>query len=355
MSGPGHRAWIEVDLSAVVENARTVARSTGARLLPVVKANAYGVGAVAVSGALETVDPWGFAVATVEEGAELRRAGLGRPLLVLTPARTDEFDALGAHGLRPVLDDPDMVRAWGARGPFHLEVDTGMARSGIRWDRVAAVRAALDTPQLEGVFAQFHSADVVGNATDVQLERFQAVLSQLPRRPALRHVANSAAALRDRKYAFDLVRPGIFLLGGAPGEGLPAGRPVVSLRARVVSVRRLAAGEPVSYGARWTAPRETTIATLGIGYADGPRRRLGLGSGAHVLLNGRRCPIAGVVTMDFMMVDAGDVPVRVGDVATLLGEAGGERVTLAQFAEWSGEVQHAVLTSFGTRPPRIYT
>jgi alanine racemase len=356
MSGPDHRAWIEVDLSAVVENARTVARTTGARLLPVVKANAYGVGAVAVSGALETADPWGYALATVDEATELRRAGIGRPLLVLTPARADEFVALTTHGLRPVLDDPDVIRAWGARGPFHLEVDTGMGRSGIRWDRVAAVREVLDTPHLEGVFTQFHSADVAGDdTTDAQLERFRAALRELPRKPALRHVANSAAAMRDRKYALDLVRPGIFLLGGEPGAGLAAGRPVVSMRARVVSVRRVAGGDTVSYGARWAAPRETTIATLAIGYPDGPRRRLGLDAGAYVLLNGRRCPIAGVVTMDFTMVDAGDAQVRVGDVATLLGEADGDRITLAQLVGWSGDVQHAVLTSLGARPPRIYT
>ena len=355
MSGPDHRAWIEVDLSAVVENARTVVRTTGARLLPVVKANAYGVGAVAVSGALETVDPWGYAVATVDEGAELRRAGIGRPILVLTPARATEFDALRSHGLRPVLDDPVAIGSWGARGPFHVEVDTGMGRSGIRWDRVAAARTALDTPHLEGVFTQFHSADGPESATEDQLERFHAALRALPRKPALRHAANSAAALRDRRYAFELVRPGIFLLGGVPGAGLAAGRPVVSLRARVVSVRRLAPGDTVSYGARWTAPRETTIATVAIGYADGPRRQLGLGAGAYVLLNGRRCAIAGVVTMDFTMVDAGDGPVQVGDVATLLGEAGSDRITLAQFVEWSGELQHAVLTSLGTRPLRIYT
>jgi alanine racemase len=355
MSGPDHRAWIEVDLSAVVENARTVARTTGARLLPVVKANAYGVGAVAVSGALETVDPWGYAVATADEGAELRRAGIARPILVLTPAGAADFDALGDHRLRPVLDDPDAIRAWGDRGPFHLEVDTGMGRSGIRWDRIDAARGALDTPQLEGVFAQFHSADQDPGATDVQLERFRRAVSQLPRRPALCHAANSAAALRGRRYAFDLVRPGIFLLGGTPADGIAPGRPVVSVRARVVSVRRLNAGDCVSYGATWRAARDTTVATLAIGYADGPRRRLGLGAGAYVLLNGTRCPVAGVVTMDFTMVDAGDVPVRAGDVATLLGESGGERITLAQFVEWSGELQHAVLTSLGVRPPRIYT
>jgi alanine racemase len=230
-----------------------------------------------------------------------------------------------------------------------------MGRSGIRWDRIDAARGALDTPQLEGVFAQFHSADQDPGATDVQLERFRRAVSQLPRRPALCHAANSAAALRGRRYAFDLVRPGIFLLGGTPADGIALGRPVVSVRARVVSVRRLNAGDCVSYGATWRAARDTTIATLAIGYADGPRRRLGLGAGAYVLLNGTRCPVAGVVTMDFTMVDAGDVPVRAGDVATLLGESGGERITLAQFVEWSGELQHAVLTSLGVRPPRIYT
>ncbi len=361
MSEPDHRAWIEVDLSAVVENARTVARAAGTRLLPVVKANAYGVGAVAVSGALETVDPWGYAVATIPEGADLRRAGIGRPVLVLTPARPAEFAALAEHDLRPVFDDPATIRAWGGRGAFHLEIDTGMGRTGIRWDEIAAARPMLDWPQLEGAFTQFHSADVRNNSVEVQLERFRAAVSGLPRRPALQHVANSAAALRDRRFALDLVRPGIFLLGGAPGDGLPEARPVVSVRARVVSVRRVRRGDTVSYGAAWIAPRDTTIATLAIGYADGPRRRLGAGGGAYVLLNGARCPVAGVVTMDFTMVDVGDGLARVGDVATLLGgagdtrDAGAEPITLARFAEWSGDLQHAVLTSLGPRPPRIYT
>jgi len=355
MSGPDHRAWIEVDVATVLENARTVAHRTGARLLPVVKANAYGLGAVGVSGALEAVAPWGYAVATIEEAAELRAAGIARPLVVLTPALPDDLAALQRLELRPVLDTPTMVRTWGSRGPFHLEIDTGMGRSGVRWDAIDELRDALGASPLEGAFTQCHSADVADDTAGAQLVRFLEAVARLPRRPALLHIANSAAALRDRRFALDLVRPGIFLYGGRPGGGLPEGRSVVRLRARVVSVRRLQRGESVSYGARWTAPRDTTIATLGVGYADGPRRQLGLGSGAYVLLNGARCPIAGVVTMDFTMVDAGETPVRVGDVATLLGEDGGERITLEQFAAWSGDLQHAVLASLGSRPPRIFT
>ncbi len=355
MSGPDHRAWIEVSVAAVLENARTVARRTGARLLPVVKANAYGLGAVGVSGALEAVAPWGYAVATIEEAAELRAAGIARPLVVLTPARPDDLATLQRLDLRPVLDTPAMVRTWGSRGPFHLEIDTGMGRSGVRWDAVDELRDALGASPLEGAFTQCHSADVANDTAGGQLARFQEAVARLPRRPALLHIANSAAALRDRRFALDLVRPGIFLYGGRPGAGLPEGQSVVRLRARVVSVRRLRRGDSVSYGARWTAPRDTTIATLAMGYADGPRRQLGLGAGAYVLLNGVRCPIAGVVTMDFTMVDVGETPVQVGDVATLLGEDGGERITLEQFAAWSGDLQHAVLTSLGSRPPRIFT
>src|SRR5207245_7205371 len=138
-SGPKSRAWVEVDLAAIVDNARTVARSAGTRLLPMVKANGYGVGAVAVSKALEAVDPWGYGVATIEEGAELRAAGIARPVLVFMPARPDLFDAYQAHGLTPALGDRASIHAWIARGAggagggaFHLEIDKGMRRSGVR-------------------------------------------------------------------------------------------------------------------------------------------------------------------------------------------------------------------------------
>ncbi len=346
-----------MNLAAVVENARTVARVAGTRLLPVVKANAYGVGAVPVSKALEAVDPWGYGVATVDEGAELRAAGITRPVVVFMPGHPGLFDELDRFRLTPVLGDAKAITEWTARGerPFHLEIDTGMGRSGVRWDEIDTVRDAANTPHLEGCYTQFHSADRRDGSVEEQLARFERAVARLKRRPALLHVANSAAALTDRRFAFDLVRPGVFLYGGSPGEGFPEPRAVVSVRARVLAVRRVAAGESVSYNALWRATRGTTVATLGIGYADGVRRAVGLSGRGAALLGGRRCPIVGAVTMDLTMVETGDHPVQVGDVATLLGEAkAGGRITLDELATWSGELQRAVLTSFGPRLPRIY-
>ena len=358
------RAWIEVNLAAVVENARTVARVAGTRLLPVVKANAYGVGAVAVSRALEALEPWGYGVATIDEGAELRAAGITRPVLVFMPARPDLFDAYRAHRLTPALGDRASISAWIARGAggaggagggaFHLEIDTGMNRSGVRWDEIEPIADLLDTPYLEGCYTHFHSADRRDGSADAQLERFLAAVGRLARRPPLLHVANSAAAFRGKPFALDAIRPGICLYGASAGEGSPIGKPVIALRARVVSVRRVQRGESVSYNASWTAPHDTTVATLAIGYADGVRRSLGLKAEATVLLNGTRCPVVGLVTMDLTMVEVRDGRAAVGDVATLVGEADGLRNTLDQFASWSGTLQHELLAGLGPRLPRIY-
>ncbi len=356
ISGRHSRAWVEVDLAAVIENARTVARVAGTRLLPMVKANAYGVGAVAVSRALESLDPWGYGVATVEEGAELRAAAITRPIVVFMPGQPALFDQFDQFRLTPVLGDAESIAEWTARGAraFHLEIDTGMGRSGVRWDEIDCLRDALDTPYFEGCYTQFHSADRNDGSSERQTDRFLEAVERLPRRPPLLHVANSVAALRDRRFAFDLVRPGVFLYGGSPGPGLPESRPVVSVRARVVSVRRVAQGESVSYGALWVAPRPTTVATLGIGYADGLRRSIGLGGRAAVSLRGARCPIIGAVTMDLTMIETGDHPVRVGDIATLIGKADGGCITLEEFSDWCGALQREVLTSLGPRLPRIY-
>jgi alanine racemase len=178
-------------------------------------------------------------------------------------------------------------------------------------------------------------------------------VKSLPRRPTLLHVANSAAALRGKQFAFDLVRPGIFLYGGAPAEHLTRPRPVVSVRARVLSVRRIRKGESVSYGASWVAPRDTVVATLGIGYADGVRRGAAASGKAQVLLRGKRCPIVGLVQMDMTLIDTGTLEVQVGDVATIVGEDAKEKISLEEFASWSGEISHELLTGLGSRLPRI--
>jgi len=212
---------------------------------------------------------------------------------------------------------------------------------------------AVDTPALEGCYTHFHSAERRDGSAERQLERFLAAVDRLPRRPAMLHVANSAAALRGKQFAFDLVRPGIFLYGGVAAAGVPAPQPVVSVRARVVSVRRIGAGESVSYDASWVAPRDTVVATLRIGYADGVRREVGVKGKGHVLLRGKRCPIVGVVQMDMTLVETGHLEVQVGDVATFVGEEAKQRITLEEFAGWSGAVPHEFLTGLGARLPRI--
>jgi alanine racemase len=356
MSHDTARAWVDIDLGALVANARTVAAACGARLLPMVKANGYGLGAVAVTRALEAVDPWGFGVATAEEGAALRSAGCTRPILVATPLVPAAVDALLAADLRPAIGDPEALQAWRARSdrPFHLELDTGMARAGLRWDDGAALAAVAglleDAPGWEGVFTHFHSAETDPGSVTAQWERFQGVIAALPRRPAMVHAANSAAALRGPALAGDLARPGIFLYGGEAGG--PAPRPVAALRARVVAVRRVRAGDTVSYGAAWRAPGPTTIATAAVGYADGLLRAAEVAGRPDRLveLGGRAVPVAGRVTMDMTMVAAGDDPVAVGDVVTVFGGV----VSLDTQARSSGTIAYELLTSLGARLPRRY-
>ncbi len=353
------RAWVDIDLRALVANARTIADVSHARLLPMVKANGYGLGAVAVAGALESLDPWGYGVATVGEATALRAGGIERPLLVVSPLTDETLEATSEHQLRPVIGDPAMLRRWLSRssGPFHLEIDTGMSRAGIRWNDSGgladAASALRDAGGWEGVFTHFHSADSDSGSVATQWSRFQSAIAALPQRTVLVHAANSAASLRGRDYAADLVRPGIFLYGGSAGAGKPAPRPVAALRARVVAVRRIAAGESVSYGGTWSTPRDTTIATLGIGYADGMLRAAGRGKDdapREVELRGRRVPVVGRVTMDMTMVTVDDGAVSIGDIATIFGGL----VSLDEQAARAWTISYELLTALGHRLPRRY-
>jgi len=344
-----NRAWVVVDLGNLLANARAVqAAAGGAALLPVVKADAYGLGAVRVAQALESLDPWGFAVATLPEAIELRQAGVVRPLLVFTPAREDQLLYFEGHDLRAVLDDPSIAALW--TQPFHLEIDSGMGRCGVRWDAVETLRK-FEGRGLEGAFTHFYAADEGEVSVRMQWERFNQALASLPRRPDLIHAPNSAGAWRLSERV-DLVRPGIFLYGGEHAPDLPPPKAVATVRAPVVSVRPLQVGDTVSYGGEWSAPRDTTVATLGIGYADGIAR-LVAGKG-HVLLHGIRRPIVGRVTMDFIMVDVGEDTVRVGDVATIVGRDGDDEITIDQLARWSGTIAYEPLTRFKTRMHHEY-
>ncbi len=349
------RAWVEIDLGALVANARAVQSACGARLLPMVKANGYGLGATAVARALEAVDPWGFGVATPEEGVSLRRSGIVRPILMASPLTNPEIDVCLAADLRPAIGDLEALRAWCARSarPFHVEIDTGMGRAGFRWDdrdTLTALRGLLEqVPGWEGLFTHFHSADSDPGSIECQWQRLEQVLAILPRRPPLVHAANSAAALRGKQYAGDMARPGIFLYGGAAGGAAP--RPVARLRARVIAVRELAAGDTVSYGATWRATGTVTIATLGLGYADGFLRAAEVSGQRRraVELGGREVPVVGRVTLDMTMV-AADGPVAIGDVATVFGGS----VSLDSQAAAAGTIAYELLTALGPRVPRVY-
>jgi alanine racemase len=348
------RTWIDVRLSALVANARTVAaRNPRSRLLPMVKANAYGLGAVPVARALEALDPWGFGVATAEEGRELRQAGIGRPILVFAPM-LGALDAAAAHRLTPALGTTAQVERWlqVAPGmPFHVEVDTGMGRAGFHWREFgAAAERFRDQPALEGVFTHFHSADDDPATVRAQRERFAAALAALPRRPALVHAANSAAALIAPAEGEDLVRPGIFLYGGAVPGYHP--EPVVQWRARVIEARWREAGWTVGYGATYRIGGRTCLATVAAGYADGVRRSLS--NRGSALLGGRRLPFAGRVSMDMTVLDAGAQEPGADAVATLLGSDGGEALPLDEVAACAGTISYEILTGLSGRVARVY-
>ncbi len=346
------RAWVDVNLDAVVRNARDYGARVGVPLMPMVKANAYGLGAVPVARALEAMAPWGYGVVTPVEARELRRAGITRPIMVCSPLLPDAVEYVRAADARPAIGDLEALSAWLAAtdAPFHVEIDTGMARNGLAWDDTALLAAVgdavRDAPGFEGVFTHFHSADVDAAATAAQWTRLQEAVAALGRRPAMVHAANSAGGSYGTRYGGDLARPGIHLYGGASGGALPM--PVATLRARVVAVRPVAPGATVSYHATWRAQGPTTVATLAIGYGDGVPRSLS--NRGEVQLGDALVPIVGRVTMDHLMVDAGAMPVQRGDVATLFGGL----VSLDRQAGHAGTIGYELLTALGARLPRRY-
>ena len=348
------RAWVEVDLGALLRNGVAIAGHAGVPILPMVKADAYGLGAVPVARALERVDPWGFGVATTAEGEELREAAIKRPILVFTPLMIEDFDAALRANLTPTLGDRRAIEQWQLTGrPWHLAIDTGMSRAGIQWTEVGSLRdILLDVPP-QGVFTHFHSAQREDGSRQQQEQRFADVIAKLPFRPAMLHAENSPALEHGGRSTWSVARPGIFLYGVSSGnKPRIAPEPVASMRARVLDVRTIADGETVSYDASYRAVGDRRIATLGIGYADGYRRALS--NRGTALLRGQRVPVAGLVTMDMTMLDVTDVPCEVGDVATLIGRDGNELVDIVEVAQ-TGEISpYELLTGLRQRVPRIY-
>jgi len=350
------RARVEIDLGALQRNGAAVARRAGVPLLPMIKADAYGLGAAAALRALDVLEPWGYGVATVAEGEELRGLGVARPVVVFTPLLEQELARVRSARLTPSWGFPAEIEAWrrAGGGPWHLSIDTGMSRSGIPWRQVNEIRHLVEMHPPEGAFTHFHSAELDDGTLAAQELLFRDAVASLPSRPRLLHTANSAAISRGGRSDWDLVRPGIFLYG--VGSGRSAGiqpEPVVNLRAPIVEIRNLEPGDTVSYGATLRVERAARIATLAVGYADGYSRSLS--ERGSVLVGGTLAPIAGTVTMDMTMIDVTTVRCEVGDIATLIGRAGDTVLTVERVADDAGMSPYELLTGLRSRVERTYT
>jgi len=367
--------WAEVDLAAIGHNVRVLGRRAGsAQVCAVVKAGGYGHGAVETARAAVDGGASWLAVALVEEGAELRDAGVEAPVLLLSEPPVEAMADVVGLRLTPTVYTPEgvaaaaaAVAAAGGATPLavHVKVDTGMHRVGA--SPADAVKLALTVDErpelsLQGVWTHFAVADDPDDPfTGVQHDRLVATLDELAGlgvRPALAHACNSAGLLAHPDARHDLVRCGLAVYGVAPSlalEGQAAElRPALSLKARVSLVREVEAGEGVSYGLRFRAERTTVVATVPIGYADGVPWRLPQ-VGAEVLIGGRRRPLAGAVTMDQLMVDCGDDrSVRVGDEVVLIGRQGADAVGAWEWAGRLGTIAYEVLTGIGARVPRVH-
>jgi alanine racemase len=365
--------WAEVDLAAVRDNVRALAAVVApARVLAVVKADGYGHGAIPVSDAALDAGAAQLGVALVEEGVRLRESGIDAPILVLSEPVADAAETVVRNDLVPVVYTVPGVEALakavvavGATEPFpvHLKVDTGMHRVGCRPEDALDLALHIQShPELRlaGTLTHLAVADEPGNEySNDQLARFALLLDTLRANrvdPGVVHAANTAAALALPAARYDLVRVGIGIYGIHPADDLApaiALRPALTVKAQVSFVKDLPAGARLSYGLRYELPHASRVATVPIGYADGVPRALGRREG-EVPIRGRRCRIAGTITMDQLMVDVGDAPVEAGDEVVLLGAQGAEQITAGEWARRLDTIPYEIVCQIGPRVPRRY-
>ena len=370
--------WVEVDLSAIQANARAIRTySEGSSLIAVIKADAYGHGAIPVAEALcKEADM--YAVATVAEAVELRTTGVKKPILVLFNALPAQAETIIDYQLTPSVHEPTLCKALSgaaqAKGTtvgVHVDVDTGMNRGGIWYTQAVDFTEwlrSLRRIQIQGIFTHFATADEADKShIHLQLERFRSVLSVLSKlnlRPPVVHAANSAAALTLPEAHFDAVRVGLGLYGVYPSSTVKRATPVslqpaFSWKACLICLRQTVPGEGISYGRTYTVDEPTWLASLPVGYADGYSRALS--NRGEALIGGTRCQQVGSVCMDgtvfrIPQLKAGhtDLPLRIGDEAVLIGRQENMEITVDQVAERAGTISYEILTGIGRRIPRIY-
>jgi alanine racemase len=360
-----------VDLDALVWNFRQIRSKVGPRVkvLSMVKANGYGHGAPAVAKALAAAGNDAFGVAILEEGVELRQAGIQAPILVLAGAYPDQVDQFFDNRLTPVIHALENAKeldraAHGRNKTFnvHLKVDTGMGRLGFLAGEIDSWLPKIKkfkALKIEGVFSHFsHAESVEGSYTRQQLRLFQRVVEQLHDAgiAPLAHLANSAATITLPAAYFDMVRPGLMLYGVYPSPAMASQislKPVLSWKTRILQLKQVPVGSSISYGQTFITQRESLIATLPMGYADGYPRLLS--NRGEVLVSGKRAPVAGRVCMDLTMIDVTDIEkIQPGDEVVLLGRQGDAEISADEMAAWANTISYEILTSISNRVPRIH-
>lgn len=371
------RSWLEIDLAAIAYNVQQIKTllSPQTTLMAVVKADAYGHGAVSVAKTVTQAGAGAFAVATTPEGIELREARIKQPILVLGAAYTpDEVKAISHWQLQPTLCTPQQALLFSETlGKLnqtlevHLNIDTGMSRLGTSWQQaVEFVQLVQRLPNLKiaGIYSHFATADSPDQTImRQQHQRFQKVMTQLAINPQKRlsqtrpclHISNSAAALTDPALHYDMVRVGLAIYGLYPAPHLCSTinlKPVMQVKAKVTQIKTIEAGTGVSYGYQYIAEKETRIAVVGIGYADGVPRNLS--NKMKVLVRGEFLPQIGAITMDQLMIDVTSMPdLQVGEVVTLLGQEGENTISAEDWAADLGTISWEILCGFKHRLPRI--
>jgi alanine racemase len=366
------RAWVEINLAALATNIQRLCGllSPQTSLMAVVKADGYGHGAVTVA---ETVLRFGascLGVATVPEGIQLRKAGIRAPILILGAViSSEQVDALLSWNLEATVCSEQQAQlisqtleSMGQKLPIHLKIDTGMSRLGVSWDeslQFGRLVSSLRGLEIASVYSHLATADDPNPAVmELQNQRFQAALENLEtvgvKIPKL-HIANSAATLSDSKFHYDMVRVGLAMYGYYPASHLRSRvrlEPVLSVKAKVTQVKMIPAGTGVSYGHKFIAQKNTPIAVVGIGYADGVPRQLS--NQMQVLIQGQLVPQIGAIAMDQLMLDITSIPhIKPGDVVTLLGKEGNLEISAEDWAQKVDTISWEILCGFKHRLPRV--
>lgn len=355
------RTHTEINLRAIQQNAETIKASTGKKLIAVIKSDAYGHGIIRVAEALDTTADM-FAVATVDEGFELRQAGVQKPILILFSSLPAQATSIVEYRLTPTISDWEFANALNenisesAPIKVHVNINTGMNRSGVCYTEAMQFLNRLKTLhrlEVEGLFTHLATADEVDKSfVSIQLNRFSSVLTNADRK--LVHVANSAATLAVPESHFDAVRPGLSLYGVYPTDEKPILlEPGLTWKTRVGWVGSISEGEGVSYGLTYKAPHQTRVAMVQVGYGDGyPRALSNIG---EVLMNGERHPIIGRVCMDVSVVQLQPADnVSVGDEVVLIGKQGNAEITVDEIAHRAGTISYEILTQISPRVKRYF-